>query len=308
MKVDVEQKFVGGRLQVHIDLKGDLPGHPFRGNQWSGGQVSDVNELDDKTLESVFGIRRRQDAAPEGGIRSQTFQGMGSVEEWEVRNSLAKEAGIRPDDAKKVMMPTLFQPFNSSYAGTGVVASVSRTLGIDRSPHDLEKEVLTKAAAKDHGKRNVNNDVRANGFSMHARLVQDSDVDKLVSATYERTQRTMKESGVTEVTLYRGMGKDRVGGKSNTLESWTADKQVAEGFAKEMGGKLEVATFPASRIFATPASGWGVANQAEVIVLGNEPGRKSAGSRMYYESVDTWENWLKSREGQENRPKPKNSV
>lgn len=25
-----------GRLQVRIDLKGDLPGHPFRGNQWTG--------------------------------------------------------------------------------------------------------------------------------------------------------------------------------------------------------------------------------------------------------------------------------
>lgn len=30
-------RVVGGRLQVQIDLKGDLPGHPFRGNQWSGG-------------------------------------------------------------------------------------------------------------------------------------------------------------------------------------------------------------------------------------------------------------------------------
>lgn len=30
---------VNGRLQVSIDLqtKGDLPGHPFRGNQWDGG-------------------------------------------------------------------------------------------------------------------------------------------------------------------------------------------------------------------------------------------------------------------------------
>jgi hypothetical protein len=40
MKVKAEAEVVGGRLQVQIDLqvKGDLPGHPFRGNQWSGGQ------------------------------------------------------------------------------------------------------------------------------------------------------------------------------------------------------------------------------------------------------------------------------
>ena len=31
-------KVVDGRLKLQIDLKGDLPGHPFRGNQWSGGQ------------------------------------------------------------------------------------------------------------------------------------------------------------------------------------------------------------------------------------------------------------------------------
>lgn len=30
-------RVVGGQLQVQIDLKGDLPGHPFRGNQWEGG-------------------------------------------------------------------------------------------------------------------------------------------------------------------------------------------------------------------------------------------------------------------------------
>lgn len=29
-------KMVDGRLQIEIDLKGDLLGHPFRGNQWSG--------------------------------------------------------------------------------------------------------------------------------------------------------------------------------------------------------------------------------------------------------------------------------
>ena len=36
--VGAKSSVVGGRLQVQIDLKGDLPGHPFRGNQWSGGQ------------------------------------------------------------------------------------------------------------------------------------------------------------------------------------------------------------------------------------------------------------------------------
>lgn len=32
----VSAKMVDGRLLVEVDQKGDLPGHPFRGNQWSG--------------------------------------------------------------------------------------------------------------------------------------------------------------------------------------------------------------------------------------------------------------------------------
>lgn len=37
--VGVSAKMVGGRLQIEIDLKGDLPGHEFHGNQWDGGGV-----------------------------------------------------------------------------------------------------------------------------------------------------------------------------------------------------------------------------------------------------------------------------
>lgn len=36
--ISASSKAVGGRLQVEINLKGDLPGHPFRGNQWEGGE------------------------------------------------------------------------------------------------------------------------------------------------------------------------------------------------------------------------------------------------------------------------------
>lgn len=39
MKADIKSWVERGRLQVHVDLqtKGDAPGHPFRGNQFSGG-------------------------------------------------------------------------------------------------------------------------------------------------------------------------------------------------------------------------------------------------------------------------------
>jgi len=52
---------VNGRLQVSIDLqtKGDLPGHPFRGNQWSsGGRVqvwkgNDFASAEDQSPEQI---------------------------------------------------------------------------------------------------------------------------------------------------------------------------------------------------------------------------------------------------------------
>lgn len=43
----VSAKIVDGRLKVHVDLqKGDLPGHPFRGNQWEGGQGGSASPVD----------------------------------------------------------------------------------------------------------------------------------------------------------------------------------------------------------------------------------------------------------------------
>jgi len=44
MKADVKSWIQDGRLQVQVDLKGDLPGHPFRGNQWSVGGGSRSEE------------------------------------------------------------------------------------------------------------------------------------------------------------------------------------------------------------------------------------------------------------------------
>lgn len=69
-------RVVGGRLQVQIDLKGDLPGHPFRGNQWSGGNTdssgnfpSSGGSIEDPNV-SVLMERYREMF---GGIDEKTF-------------------------------------------------------------------------------------------------------------------------------------------------------------------------------------------------------------------------------------------
>ncbi len=257
----------------------------------TGGGV-DIHSMDDATVLAVFGVVRREEPADASyGIQSSTFTGMGRLEEMEKLKELEKRAGMGRRESVPIVSPTIFQPFNSTWAGTAIPASVERVLGVGRSDFDLQREASAKKDAKGYGKRNINNDMNANGWS-RAYRADDATVDKFVKATYEKTQEVLKANGVTEIKLYRGTSQPD--GKGNAVESWTADKAVAEGFAKAMGGAVQVRSVPADRVFATPAVGWGVGSQVEVLVLGDRPrspvtNAASGSSWRVYE----WEKWLK---------------
>jgi len=92
MKADVKSWIEDGRLQVHVDLKGDLPGHPFRGNQWSGGGVGssviDGLDVESGTWGQAIGERVRMDVDtgyPESGKMPKSVQKL--VEFWESREN-----------------------------------------------------------------------------------------------------------------------------------------------------------------------------------------------------------------------------
>jgi len=59
--VGASSKVVDGRLQVQIDLKGDLPGHPFRGNQWGGGSgiMAPDRDMGSGTFDDEYGIENQ---------------------------------------------------------------------------------------------------------------------------------------------------------------------------------------------------------------------------------------------------------
>lgn len=47
------QKYIKPKYRVGKSVKGDLPGHPFRGNQWSGGQGGPVSDADKRRMARV---------------------------------------------------------------------------------------------------------------------------------------------------------------------------------------------------------------------------------------------------------------
>lgn len=100
-----------------------------------------------------------------------------------------------------------------------------------------------------------------------------------VRAQYEETQRQLREQGITEVTLYRGMGGAR-GAAGVTQEemvlqpasSFASDYDTARLFTGSNPALIAVKV-PADRILATPRSGWGSLREHEFVVLAPQEGQ-----------------------------------
>jgi hypothetical protein len=101
----------------------------------------------------------------------------------------------------------------------------------------------------------------------------------VLRAMYNNTQAQLKEAGIEEMTLYRGVGTpdyakvkkgeviNQVG--ANAMESWSMDKETADWYTYgQEGGLLLKSTVPASRILSTGRSGFGGFKVREVVTLG----------------------------------------
>ena len=140
------------------------------------------------------------------------------------------------------------------------------------------------------------------GLQAQAERIADSPaVQAYVAQVYEDTQARLKELGITEVTLYRGVqfangalsdsetsdgvllpidpynGMVDPGEKSdvvslNPLTSFSADFETAHdsfgASGDDRNGYVFTTTFPADRIFSLPTSGPGCLNEVEALVLG----------------------------------------
>lgn len=109
--------------------------------------------------------------------------------------------------------------------------------------------------------------------------------DKFVKAQYDETQSMLKARGITEFTVYRGVGVRRALSEtaatqmslhSRPMSSWSTDPMVALGFATHTSygskkhGIVMRTTVPASKVISTPVTGVGCFNEREIVVLGGK--------------------------------------
>lgn len=109
--------------------------------------------------------------------------------------------------------------------------------------------------------------------------VPDDVLDATLKAVYASTQKVLRDSGVTEVTVARGVSffdpEPFVGGKFKQpqvdvrlrgLSSYTGSGTTAREFAG--GGMVIITKVPASQVMSTALTGFGTVGEAEVVVLG----------------------------------------
>ncbi len=145
---------------------------------------------------------------------------------------------------------------------------------LDELPsHGFHEDGLPETA-----RETIDEALSENGASMRA----------FVQGEYDRTQAYLKEQGITELSLFRGVsfGKDDPPSPfhedgvydidMNPASSWTVDKSIAEDFAGSGGGGyaedptannfLLIATVPAEDVISTARTGQGALIEGEVII------------------------------------------
>lgn len=118
--------------------------------------------------------------------------------------------------------------------------------------------------------------------------------DAVINEIYRDTQAQLKDAGVKEVTLFRGMSVPHdieigdINLKMNPISSFSMHYDTAAGFAgaeglKDRKSAVIVAKVPSERIFAIAARGMGCLTEAEVIVTGYDKlhGYVATGSGRY---------------------------
>ena len=113
-----------------------------------------------------------------------------------------------------------------------------------------------------------------------AQILDDSEpiLRAFLRAQYDSTQDWLKEQGIDEIDLYRGMGKgprtqrgDRATGAGITpsrlrpMSSWTTSAEEARNF----GNATYFTRVPRDQIIGTPASGFGCLKETEIVILGH---------------------------------------
>ena len=108
------------------------------------------------------------------------------------------------------------------------------------------------------------------------RILSDKDTRKLLRAMYDRTQKVLADAGIENLDVHRGFRsgkhpaarleetKQRCLYAGNACESFSLNLNTAQRF----GRHIISTTVPRKRILATFLTGFGCADEAEVVILG----------------------------------------
>ena len=160
-----------------------------------------------------------------------------------------------------------------------------------------EALALQDAVAREFGLEGVDAAATSYGFTTINPGDQWASSESLLRAyaraEYGNTQAMLQAAGVSEITLYRGIGQSineggadwdgtrTLGIQSNPLSSWSSSPFVATSFALDKSGPAYVMSIkvPAARVFSTAVSGSGCLPEYEAILLGG-PGDEATVWRL----------------------------
>lgn len=115
-------------------------------------------------------------------------------------------------------------------------------------------------------------------------ILSDDETKTFLKTMYRQTQTELKTNGIKEVVVYRGFSFEgdvgeaanwQIGDKvkigMNAMSSWSSDKQTALNFGYGNHVIFEMKV-PASRVMATPHTGFGCYAEHEFVLLGDPDG------------------------------------
>ena len=195
--------------------------------------------------------------------------------ESETAAKLADKTGIPKETVAEVLDQWNRQNMNEDMRGLSLHEDAAKEFGLDL-PKYLQERINKAQASGDPDKR--------------TRLLPSDKQRELLRAMYDETQRELKDRGLEEVVLYRGVTTTKdlgwypnadVVSDTNPLSSWSSGKPAGYNKAREFAasyawrddthsGAVVKTYVPAERVFSLPMTGLGDVTEGEFVILGGK--------------------------------------
>ena len=262
--------------------KGDVSGHEFHGNQYTGGRGGGANgksrvESNAQTLLKSLSLQKRLEKDFNGfagelksNICRDIAQRLGDKWDKQLGCTSTQE---REEAVSKLVANWATTSNNSDPMSLAIQKSAAKEFGIT-SAKDWEVDGQTRAETDDI-------------LSEKGEMLQ-----AFLRAQYDATQEYFKGAGIKEVTLYRGFDdeanyfSDVAEGSSTEvplrpISSFTSNYDVATRF----GNTIISGTIPVERVLSCYGTGVGCQEESEVVVFGGE-GQWQVNGQMNLEGAD----------------------